>query len=225
MTELSISQIKIKTIDNVFSIDEISELLKLINDSNIKEDDVNKHIAIASQSHNNGRSRIDLNHFPLNYNVVPANILNRILDIAKLEYGKTVRVHNIYSTTYSKEFGMPQLAPHKDNSGSAFILDYCLDRNIDWPIVVDGKEFLLENNQALMADVCDNLHWRNPRKFADGEFLTMVYFLFFDPEIGIKDRTSEEIHASYSKEDSEQMKMYNKNLSKIKKQYDEEGKE
>ncbi len=222
MTALSISQIKTKTLDNVFSIDEVSQLLKLINSYDIKTNEINKQQSRFVTDNSNGRSRIDLNHSALNYNVVPTNILDSITNLAKREYGKDVKIHNIYSTTYSKKFGMPKLVPHKDNAGSVFILDYCLDGNIDWPIIIEGQEFSLKNNQALMADVYNNLHWRNPRKFADGEFLTMVYFLFYDPEIEIKDKTIDEVGASYSKEDLEQMIMYNKGLSEVKKQYDEE---
>jgi hypothetical protein len=223
VTALSISQIKTRTINNVFSLTEISQLLKLINNPNIKEDQVNKNISNSTKTDDNGRSRVDLNHKSLNYNVVPNNILEKILSVAKLEYKKNVKIHSIYSTTYSREFGRPQLVPHKDNSGSVFIIDYLLDGNINWPIVVEGEEFLLINNQALITDVCNNLHWRNPRKFADEEFLTMIYFLFYDPEIEIKDKTGEELNASYTKEDLEQRMLYNKRLGEIKKQYDEEG--
>jgi hypothetical protein len=222
VTALSISQIKTKTLDSVFSVEEVSELLNLINNKDIKNNQINKDQSRFAPDKKNGRSRIDLNHYSIDYNVVPSNLLDKIISVAKLEYGKDVKIHNIYSTTYSKKFGMPHLAPHKDNSGSVFIIDYCLDGNIDWPIVVEGEEFLLKNNQALMTDVYNNLHWRNPIKFSDGDFLTMVYFLFYDPELDIKEKTVEEVYASYTEEDLKQRVLYNELLGEVKKQYDEE---
>jgi hypothetical protein len=82
---------------------------------------------------------------------------------------------------YSSEFGEPTLRPHFDSPTKAvFILDYQLDGNTRWPIVVNLEEFTLENNECLVFDNNLAIHWRVPQKFKEGEFLTMLFYSFVD---------------------------------------------
>jgi hypothetical protein len=61
-----------------------------------------------------------------------------------------------------------------------FILDYQLDGNVKWPIVVKLEEFTLENNECLVFDNNMAIHWRTPQKFKEGEYLTMLFYSFKD---------------------------------------------
>ena len=82
---------------------------------------------------------------------------------------------------YSNEFGEPTLRPHFDHPTKAvFILDYQLDGNTSWPIVVNLDEFILKNNECLVFDNNKALHWRRPQKFKEGESLTMLFYSFID---------------------------------------------
>ena len=82
---------------------------------------------------------------------------------------------------YSAEFGEPTLRPHFDTPSKAvFILDYQLDGNTRWPISVNLKEFILENNECLVFDNNLAMHWRVPQKFKEGEILTMLFYSFTD---------------------------------------------
>ena len=220
----SINQIKTKTLSSIFTPEEVQSLINLLSSDFAYDKNNNKHYLKSSMETNkaNGRSRYDLKRYMDDYNVIPENILNKAIWIASNQYGKNLKIHNVYSTTYSLEHGFPNLHPHKDNSGAVCILDYQLGGNIQWEISVEEESFALKNNDALITDVCNNLHWREPRKFSAGEFLTMVYFLFYDPEVEVNYRTPEEVDNSYTELDRERRKLYNKRLSIIKKQYDEE---
>jgi hypothetical protein len=82
---------------------------------------------------------------------------------------------------YSSEFGEPTLRPHFDHPTKAvFILDYQLDGNTSWPIVVNLEEFTLKNNECLVFDNNKAIHWRTPQKFKEGESLTMLFYSFID---------------------------------------------
>jgi len=82
---------------------------------------------------------------------------------------------------YSNEFGEPTLRPHFDHPTKVcFILDYQLDGNVKWPIVVKLEEFILENNECLVFDNNMAIHWRTPQKFKEGEYLTMLFYSFKD---------------------------------------------
>ena len=71
---------------------------------------------------------------------------------------------------------VPNLRPHFDTfTEPRFTFDYQLGSNIDWPIYVEGKKFILKNNQALTFSGTHQIHWRPARDFVIGEFLEMVF--------------------------------------------------
>lgn len=71
---------------------------------------------------------------------------------------------------------VPNLRPHFDAFiEPRFTFDYQLGSNIDWPIYVEGKEFVLKNNQALTFSGTHQIHWRPERSFVVGEFLEMIF--------------------------------------------------
>ena len=221
----SINQIKTKTLNSIFTSEEVKSLKDLLSSDFAYDKNNNKRYLKSSMETDkvNGRSRYDLKRYGEDDNVVPQKILDKVLWIASNQYGKELKIHNIYSTTYSLEHGIPKLHPHKDNADSVCILDYQLDGNIQWDIFVEEESFALKNNDALIADVCNNLHWREPKKFIVGEFLTMIYFLFYDPENIVRNRTQDEINNSYTESDKKRQKLYNQKFALIKKQYDEES--
>jgi hypothetical protein len=83
---------------------------------------------------------------------------------------------------YSLEYGIPRLIPHKDNSNTDFTIDYQLRSNIEWPIVIENKEYMLKDNDALIFKSSDYSHWRTPMIFKEGDFIDMVFFHFVDYE-------------------------------------------
>lgn len=72
----------------------------------------------------------------------------------------------------------PNLTPHADQTFQEprFTFDYQIGGNTTWPIVVEGKSFTLQNNQALTFSGTNQVHWREPKDFADDEYVDMIFF-------------------------------------------------
>lgn len=70
----------------------------------------------------------------------------------------------------------PNLTPHFDGFPEPrFTFDYQIRSNIDWPLYVEGKEFVLKDNQALTFSGTHQVHWRSHHDFKPGEFVDMVF--------------------------------------------------
>jgi hypothetical protein len=72
----------------------------------------------------------------------------------------------------------PSLTPHCDLTfpQPRFTIDYQIGANTSWPIVVEGEEFSLANNEALTFSGTHQVHWRTHKKFSDSEYVDMVFF-------------------------------------------------
>jgi hypothetical protein len=99
----------------------------------------------------------------------------------------------------------PNLFPHCDQTfiEPRFTIDYQIGSNTDWPIVVEGEEFTLKNNQALTFSGTHQVHWRTPKIFNDGEFIEMIFF-------HLKKRVSEPYPSSVNEIINEKMQKFNK---------------
>lgn len=153
-----------KTLNNVLSIDQINSL-KVLRKSLSGRIDSKKGRELRPVP-NNG--------FILN------DIIDKLTIIASNFYGKKLKLYAVAFGRYSSEFGIPKLPPHIDEVPSQFTLDYQLDGNIEWPIVIEGDEYLLKNNSILVFEGEHVLHWRPKRNFSDGEFIDLMWFQFID---------------------------------------------
>lgn len=115
-------------------------------------------------------------------NMLSEDIKNILSSIASKYYNKPLKLYAAAFGRYSKEFGKPALGPHIDEVPSQFTLDYQLDGNIAWPLNIEGREYLLNNNDALIFEGESVLHWRPKRTFVDNEFLDLVWFQFIDED-------------------------------------------
>ena len=79
---------------------------------------------------------------------------------------------------YSGKYGEPKLQPHLDGGTCGIILDYQLESNTVWPIGIENDTIVLEDNQAMILYPLSQYHWRPTRKFADDEFVKMIFFEF-----------------------------------------------
>lgn len=85
---------------------------------------------------------------------------------------------------YSLEYGYPQLVPHMDSPNKeAFLFDIQLESNIEWPIMVDNKEYILKDNWVLAIDVQRQVHWRKPTKFEKDNYVEMLFVSFENNEL------------------------------------------
>lgn len=90
--------------------------------------------------------------------------------------------HNSY-LSYTKEHDgskNPKLPVHydSDNYFTKLTMDYQLDSNIDWPIVIENESFNLQYGDLLLFWGAGQAHWREPVWFNEGdktEVLTMHF--------------------------------------------------
>lgn len=113
----------------------------------------------------------------------PISIQRKLEILASELVGEEVFMfHNSY-LSYNKihdSIANPKLPPHydSDNYFSKLTMDYQLDSNIDWPIVIGDESFSLEYGDLLIFWGAGQPHWREPILFKEGdntEVLTMHF--------------------------------------------------
>lgn len=74
--------------------------------------------------------------------------------------------------------GNPNLTPHYDETflQPRFTFDYQMKSNTNWPIIVEEKDFILSDNEALTFSGTHQIHWRSKKIFKDDEFIDMLFF-------------------------------------------------
>lgn len=149
---------------NIFTQEEIDELYSVID---INQTDNTSILSIYAQK----AWFVDL----------PSSIKNKVSDLANKIYGHKVKLEEISFARYSKEYGdFPVLTPHYDNTfkESRVTLDVQLRSNIDWPIVIHGKDFTLKDNEAVTFSGTNQIHWRKYQEFSDSDFIEMLFCHF-----------------------------------------------
>ncbi len=170
---------------NIFDIDTINNLKQLKNSIDGRID------------RNKGRI---IRSIP-NISLLPKEVVTILTNKASELYGKNLKLYAAAFGQYGKEFGDPKLTPHIDEVPSQFTIDYQLDGNVDWSIVIEGNEYWLKNNSILTFEGENVLHWRPKKEFSDNEFLDLIWFQFIDDD-----------HWSYKTDVRPDFKEYKKNF-------------
>ena len=72
---------------------------------------------------------------------------------------------------------LPNLSPHFDGFMEGRItFDYQIGSNTSWALAVEGKEFVLKDNQALTFSGTHQIHWRLHKTFGPTEYVDMIFF-------------------------------------------------
>ncbi len=134
----------------------------------------------------------------------PISIRSKLESFASNLVGEEVFMsHNSY-LSYNQEHSPgvnPKLPPHydSDNYFTKLTLDYQLDTNIDWPVVIEDEHFSLEYGDLLVFWGAGQAHWRDPILFKEGdntEVLTMHFATVKDyQELNISAREQENGYA------------------------------
>lgn len=72
------------------------------------------------------------------------------------------------------------LKRHKDKNACTYTVDYCLSQHEPWGLFVEGREYVLEENQALVFMGEEQEHWRPA--FPLGNRVEMVFFHYVRPD-------------------------------------------
>jgi len=132
-----------------------------------------------------------VNHFVgrinilLNKSQIPPEFLN-LLELHRKKINNNSVLDSIEIVVYSNLYGNPRLDPHIDPPTKRdFMLNIQIDSTLSWPIVQhinDNSVYhVLNNNECLPMDVVNNVHWREPIKINDDDYVVMI-FAYFDDE-------------------------------------------
>lgn len=116
------------------------------------------------------------------HNWLPSNVVETLTKAAQSTVDFPIILRETSFARYQNfEDGLPvQLTPHIDETfrEPRLTFDLQLKSNIDWPIVVENREYTLKDNEALTFSGTHQVHWRTKRSFSDGEFMDMVFCHF-----------------------------------------------
>jgi hypothetical protein len=167
------NKVKPHIVKNFFTSEEVDVLLSIINYQKIAKDLGEFYSPLVLP--NMARMQIEVMYLPS---------IQRKLEIFASEIvGEEVFMsHNSY-LSYNKEHSPevnPRLPVHydSDNYFSKLTMDYQLNSNVDWPIVIEDEYFSLEYGDLLVFWGAGQAHWRDPVLFKEGdntEVLTMHF--------------------------------------------------
>ncbi len=113
----------------------------------------------------------------------PPTIQRKLEMFASEMVGEEVFMYHNSYLSYNQEHSPgvnPKLPVHydSDNYFSKLTMDYQLDKNIDWPIVIEDESFNIQYGDLLVFWGAGQAHWREPVLFKEGdntEVLTMHF--------------------------------------------------
>ena len=100
-----------------------------------------------------------------------------ILDIVHENVDEKLIITEMAISRYHTDSGfVPKLFPHYDHfEESRVTFDVQINSNIVWPIVVEGKEYILNNNEALIFSGTDQIHWRTRKRLTNEDKVDMLF--------------------------------------------------
>lgn len=116
--------------------------------------------------------------------IVPESIKNKLLSLAKqfVDDPDLELTHYQYLDYYGKygKGNSPNLPPHLDveNYYTKVSIDYQMSSNIDWAIVVEDESFILKDNEVLVFEAGERIHWREPIILKEDDRCEVIVFHF-----------------------------------------------
>jgi hypothetical protein len=110
----------------------------------------------------------------------------KILQLARETFGDQTLLRGGFNIgRYQMQDGItPQLWKHFDQSACQFSLDICLDKTIDWQLVVEDVEFNEQPNDCVVFCGNYNMHWRTPYPTGatEDDYVTLMFMQFAKPD-------------------------------------------
>jgi hypothetical protein len=113
----------------------------------------------------------------------PQNIVEK-LKLLALEYvdDQDLELTHYQYLDYGKygNGNSPMLPPHLDveNYYTKVSIDYQMRSNIDWAVVVEGQKFFLKDNEVLVFEAAERIHWRDPIILKENDRCEVIVFHF-----------------------------------------------
>lgn len=166
-------------VEDVLSLDQAKELSETVEHYlktlDITENEYDKNSSAPVKILRKMMGRVAVQNLPL-----PDSCLESFTNLIKDSGfdGYTYASNTTY-LEYRNEYGIPKLPSHRDGDGpDSVIIDYCLMTNIEWPIIIDKKSFILKENSAVLFDGVNQYHSRAPRKLEDKDFEKVILIKF-----------------------------------------------
>ena len=101
-----------------------------------------------------------------------------IKDIIESYFDDSFYLYHITFSEYSLKHGIPNLPPHQDPKDhiTALTFDYQIESNINWPICADGICHDLQDNQAMVFDPKNMIHFRPELEFKEDDYVRILFF-------------------------------------------------
>ena len=113
--------------------------------------------------------------------VIPEpHIKEKLTKLISEALGEPMILEQTSVAKYSTKFNfLVKLFAHYDTKPiDMFIVDLQLKSNQDWGIVVEGKQFNLKDNQALIFSGTNQMHWREKKVLPAGTEIVMLFAWF-----------------------------------------------
>lgn len=185
---------------NAFTQEEIEQIRESINTELRIRETVEWDDSTMGGTHNtdlirikkNNLGRLEINNLPLPFEL-RTKIWRMGQEMYQLDKSYPKNVSGITYVEYNPKYGTPVLNMHKDNGSCGLILDYQLESNVSWIFGVEDSVYELEDNSVLAMYPITHYHWRPDREWKDGDFVKLVFFEFFTPDLEkIEDETRKE---------------------------------
>lgn len=113
---------------------------------------------------------------------IPESVMRKFLEVAHREGSPELERTDHASFCYDIKYGdYTQLPPHLDAPKNQFQMDYQVESNTKWAIVVEGERFELEDNDVLLFAGGYQMHWREEKTLQPGEYVDMFDISFAVP--------------------------------------------
>jgi hypothetical protein len=149
--------------------------------------------------------------------ILPKDIEEKLVNLAKQYYNDPdlVLSHYQYLDYYGK-YGKgqsPMLPPHLDteNYYTKISVDYQMNSNIDWAVVIEGEKFILKNSQVLVFEAGERIHWRDPIKLKEDDRCEVIVFHFSN-----KNDHQPYVEKQMDKDERQKIIDYHNNLPRMK---------
>lgn len=111
---------------------------------------------------------------------MPQSIQDKALRVAQKYSDVPLKLTEISAARYATGYNdPPNLYPHIDFfSEPRLTFDIQLKSTRNWPIFVEGTEFVLRDNEALIFYGTNQMHWRPKTTFKDDDIIDMLFCHF-----------------------------------------------
>ena len=160
-------------VKNFFSPDEEKQLRDLVEANRLLPHGSSKQAPMIIESMSRMQIEFD----------VPPNIEEKLMKLAKEFVDEDLVLSHFQYLDYYGKYGngnSPKLPPHLDveNYYTKVSIDYQMKSNIDWAVVVEGEKFILRDNEVLVFEAADRIHWRDPIILKENDRCEVIVFHF-----------------------------------------------